>query len=159
MVPFLLTEVVARLRKRRHPFAIHQARIPADMVEVQVSAQHPGDRGRRKPGGREVLEKRRLQVAEHVVFTLPVGTDTGVDHDVAAARAQHERLEREQHPAVGSRKSRRQPWVALQQLGLGPRQQHGDIVLESIDLDDARHFDIANLPVSDVLGRHCPSSY
>src|SRR5262245_37921025 len=36
VLEFLAAEEIARLRKRRHPFAVHLARVPADVVEVQV---------------------------------------------------------------------------------------------------------------------------
>src|SRR5262245_19806031 len=49
----LAPEEVTRLGKRRHPRAVLQTRIPADVVEVQVRAHHEVDVMRLQAGARE----------------------------------------------------------------------------------------------------------
>ena len=43
IIPFALRDQVARVRKRRHPAAVFQPRVPADMIDMQVRAQHDVD--------------------------------------------------------------------------------------------------------------------
>ena len=47
VLPFAPPKEVSRLREGRHPLAIHQPGVPAHVIEVQVRAQHIGDRARR----------------------------------------------------------------------------------------------------------------
>ena len=85
VVVFLPAEEIARLREGRHPLSVDLARVPPHVVEVQVRTHHGVDACGREPGRREVLEKRRLHVAEHGVFALPVVADAGVDHHALVA--------------------------------------------------------------------------
>ncbi len=154
VIPLLAAEVVARLRESGNPLAVDQLRVPADMIEVQMRAQHAADGFRGKARSGEVLQEARLQVAEDIVLALPVRPDAGIDHDAPAPGAQHERLEGDEHPAAGGCEPRGEPWESLHQLGRAAWQEHRDVVLECVDLHDPRDFDVADLPVPDVFDGH-----
>jgi hypothetical protein len=76
---------------------------------MQMGAQHCVHARGRKSRASEILEEGRLEVAEHRVLALPIRTDAGIDHHVAATGAQHERLERDLHQALGGSEVRLQP--------------------------------------------------
>ena len=57
VVELLPAEQVARLREGGHPAAVHQARVPADVIEMQVRAQHRVDALGREARDREVLQE------------------------------------------------------------------------------------------------------
>src|ERR1700733_10851984 len=122
-----------------------------------MRAQHIGDLPGRKAGAAQILEKCVLHVAEHVELALPVVADAGVDHHGAALRAQHEALEGDDHAAVGRGEVRHQPPELLHELRRGVGEQHGDVIFEAIDFDDARDIDVAHSPVPYVFSCHaCP---
>ncbi len=43
MIPFAPRDQIARVGKRRHPAAVLQPRVPADVIDVQMRAQHDVD--------------------------------------------------------------------------------------------------------------------
>ena len=94
-------EHILRLREGRHPAAVLEPRVPADMVDVQVRAHHVVDVVDAEAGGREVLLEA---VALHHVPERPrrprlVVADAGVDQDVVVRRLDHVALDAEHHLA------------------------------------------------------------
>src|SRR5262249_43696779 len=148
---FLFAEQVAGLGKGRHPTAVHQAGVPADVIKMQVCAQYGVDAVWRETGRREVFQEGGLDVAEHVVFPLSVRSDARVYHDVPPARAQHEGLEGDLHEPCGRGEVRPEPGELPHEFGRFVLEQHGDVVLEGVHFDDAGDLDVADLPMSDVL--------
>ena len=106
MIEFGPPEQIARLWKSGHPVAIDQARIPTHMVKVQMCAEDGVDLPGREARSRQIRQERRLHIAEHIVLTLAIGADAGIDHHALPARAQHEGLERNLHQAFSRRKVR-----------------------------------------------------
>src|SRR5579863_3538130 len=157
VLPFAPPEEVSRLGKGGHPSTVDEPRIPAHVIEMQMRAQHIGDLPGREARAAQILEKGVLHVAEHVEFTLPVVADAGVDHHGTALRAQHEALEGDDHAAGRRCEVRHQPAELLHELRRGLGQQHGDVIFEAVDLDDARNVDIPHAPVPDVFSRHAHS--
>jgi aryl-alcohol dehydrogenase-like predicted oxidoreductase len=81
------------VREGRHPLAVVEARVPACVIDMQMSAEDGVDVPRREPGAGEVVEERKLGVRPFRARTARlVVADAGVDQDVLAARAQHEPL-------------------------------------------------------------------
>ena len=81
-----LAEDVFRIGKCRHPAAIVEPRIPADMIDMQVRAQHHVDLFRLHAGRGEPLQIGRVEIVpERAVLAGFVIADAGVDQDLAAA--------------------------------------------------------------------------
>ena len=84
-----LGEHVARVRKRRHPAAVLQLRVPADVIVMQVRAHHQVDLVRPRAGGGEPVEIGRVQHAPprprraHAIVAA-----AGVDQDLLPADLQ-----------------------------------------------------------------------
>jgi hypothetical protein len=106
------------------------------------------------PAVRRSSRKCSLKIAENVELALAVRADARIDHHGAVARAQHERLEVDDHASGGGREVRREPAELLHVFGRRSRQQHGHVVMELVHLDDAGHFDVADAPVLDGVRRH-----
>ena len=86
-------QVVASVRERRHPLAVAQHGVPADVVDVQVGAHDGVDRFGREPGRGQVGEKRTLEVREEGVDAGLVVAEAGIDDDAPARRFDDERLD------------------------------------------------------------------
>ena len=105
------------MEDRRGQVAISnlQARIPADVIDVQVGAEHEVDRLRFDTGLRETFEETTMVAAAKVRNKGPLLalTDTGIDQDRSARTMEHKGLDgEEQHSAfnihmLGLKKS---PW-------------------------------------------------
>src|SRR5262249_46548148 len=93
---------VARVGEGRDPAAVEQARIPADVIDVQVGAEHEVDRLRPDAGLRETFEEPAPVAAGKVRNEGPLLalTDAGIDQDRSARCMEHEGLDGEdQHAA------------------------------------------------------------
>jgi hypothetical protein len=76
---------VAGIRKGRDPPAVDQHRVPADVIDVEMRADHRVDRLARIAGDGEIREKARLQlVPGRYPPVLLVVAETGIDDDAAA---------------------------------------------------------------------------
>src|SRR5229473_1736143 len=64
MVPFALPHYVTRLGKGRHPVAVHEHGVPADVIEMEMGADDGIDRVARESRLFEVREERQVQVVE-----------------------------------------------------------------------------------------------
>ena len=87
VVVFLPAEQIARLRERRHPLAVRPCACSSrrDRSAGACTAPcRPCPAG--SPAVGEILEERRLHVAEHGILALPVVADAGVDHHDLVAR-------------------------------------------------------------------------
>ncbi len=131
-------EHVARIGKSRHPFPVHQAGVPADMVDMQMGAQHGVDAVGRKAGFAHGFEERTLPVVPgRQVAALLVVAEPGIDHDPAGRRLHHQRVDRHFEPALVGGEMRNQPGRFADFLIAGERLQ----------LNDFRDFDLAHFPV------------
>src|SRR6185312_13055279 len=94
-------EHVARPGKRRHPFAADEFGVPADMVDMQMRAQHDVDGIRRKARGGELFQERIVAVVpgRHVAALLVVA-EPGVDHDTMLRRLHDQGVDRHFQPAL-----------------------------------------------------------
>src|SRR5690242_18573914 len=57
IIKFHPAHQVTRAGKRRHPASIDQHRVPADVIDMQMSTKNSIDRLDRAPGGSDLLEK------------------------------------------------------------------------------------------------------
>ncbi len=158
VVHFRGAEEVAGVGEARDPAVARLVGVPAAVVQVQVGADHRVDAVRRIARIGQVLEEGPGQVREDVVFALAVIADAGVDHDPPAPGGHDEGLEVHPHAPIGRGVMGREPVVTQQQLRLGVLEQHPDVVLEVVKLDDADDLHIADTPALDVFRRHVPSS-
>src|SRR6185369_5265052 len=84
-LPLLAVDHVARPGKRRHPALALQARVPADVIDVQVRADDGVDLLGRDAGGGQVVEPRPLPlVPERRLVALLAVAHAGVDENRAA---------------------------------------------------------------------------
>src|SRR5580704_8005963 len=90
--PFLAADETARLGEGRHPAVVHQGRIPADVVDVQMGAQHRIDGILGESGFFEIIEKRRMQHVPSGERARLVVTEAGIDDDSFVAGFQEERM-------------------------------------------------------------------
>ncbi len=87
MFVFDPADQVAGIRKGRDPTAIDQHRVPADVIDVEMRADHRVDRLARMAGGGEIREKPRLElVPGRYPPVLLVVAETGIDDYAAAPR-------------------------------------------------------------------------
>ncbi len=93
---FALVEDVFRLREGRHPAAVHQPRVPAAMVDVQMGAEHVVDVLEAQPARVELVEPALLREVERRRVAL-VLAGAGVHQDRMMRRAHHEGLVGDHH--------------------------------------------------------------
>jgi hypothetical protein len=118
---------MAGARERRHPATAVQARVPADVIDMQVRAHDDIDRLGREPRRPQVVEERGAQHVEgSATSAVLVVAHAGVDEHGEARRLHHERVDGLQEASRVVEEVRRQPAaVALDGLGHGLRQQPG----------------------------------
>ena len=87
----------------QRPFS--QPRVPADVVDVQVGAEHGVDRLGREAGGGEIREEAALALVPGRNRQLLVVADAGVHHDAAPLRLHHEGVHAHQRVAPSRRRS------------------------------------------------------
>src|ERR1700733_9677364 len=88
-------------RKRRHPFAIDQTRIPPDMIDMKMGAQHRIDRLRREAGVGKIGQERPIAVVPvRNPPPLLIVAQTGVDNDAPIRRFHDEAVDAHAQPAV-----------------------------------------------------------
>ena len=97
-----LAHEIARIGKRRHPAAGDQARVPADVVGVEMGAEHDIDilgraAGRSKMG--DVMATGAL-VPVWPRRSRLMFADTGIDQDRLAAKADQMALDRKVHQRI-----------------------------------------------------------
>ena len=149
-------EDVARLGERRHPAAVLESRVPADVVGVQMRAHDEIDVAEAQAGGRQVLlEAIGLHhVPEGTRRPRLVVADAGIDQDVVVRRLHQVALDA-QHELVGSvEKPRLQPSAVLLEKLLrqgGEEFQH--VEERALLLDDAVDCEVAQL---DLRGHGIP---
>ena len=83
---------IARIGKGRHPATVLQPRIPVDMVDMQVGAEHNGDRLRPDTGFRQTIENAAALPPMKLLNERPflVFTDATIDQDRLSAGAERE---------------------------------------------------------------------
>ena len=89
LVPF---EQIAGVGEGRHPLAVDQHRVPADMIDMEMGAEHDIEAFAREARAFEVLEEGGLEVRHHLHCALLVIADAGVDHDPLRRRVDDERV-------------------------------------------------------------------
>ena len=149
-------EDVARLGEGRHPAAVLEPRVPADVVGVQMRAHDEVDVGDAKPRRGQVLLEA---VGLHHVPERPRGprlviAHAGVDEDVVMRGAHQVALDA-QHELVGRvDKARLQPGaVLLQQLLRQGGEELQHVEERPLLLDDAMNRKVAQL---DLRGHGVP---
>ena len=155
-------EEVARVGEGRHPAPVHQPRVPAHVVGVEMGAHHEVDIvGREADGGEPVEVSRRRAVRPgRVEAALLVVADAGIDQDRPVPGPQHVGLHRHHQPVRGG----------VEEAGLEPgavrgeglltrvRQQEEHVEIGLLGFDDPVPLDFAHraaLP-HDRLPRRCP---
>jgi hypothetical protein len=109
VLPFLSTHDVPRVREGGHPLAVDQHRVPADVIEVEVGADHGVDLFAREAGGGEVVEERRVEGQRFHAGDLAVVADARVDDDLAVAGGDAEGVDRQHQVAVVVHEVRTEP--------------------------------------------------
>ena len=125
VLPLAPREQVTRARKRRNPASVVEPRVPPDVVDVQMRADHHVHRLRRHARYAQVVQERR----PHHVERLPpaailVVADARVDEHGQSRRAHDEGVDRLQEPALVVEEMRREPGaMAFHRLGRRVREQ------------------------------------
>ena len=147
---------VPRPRKSRQPFPVDQHRVPADMIDMEVRAQHRVDRLARIAGGGEVGEERALQIVPRRDATaLLVVAEAGIDDDSALRRFDDQRMDAHLQPAALVGEMRLQP-ADRQDLLIGRLRQDEAAAAGDLELDELGHGDLADPP---FLHRAVPAIY
>jgi hypothetical protein len=89
------TDEVARLREGRHPLAVLEHRVPADVVDVQVRAYHGVDAVARPAHLTKMLQERRRQRLAAGDLARPIVSDAGVDDQLQPRRLDQQRVDAE----------------------------------------------------------------
>ena len=101
MVVVGLAEDVLRIRECRHPAAVVQFRIPADVIDVQMRAHHHVDVFGLCAGRREPFDVGRVEIVpERPMLARFVIADAGVDQDFPAADLDQPRVDAELEEAA-----------------------------------------------------------
>ena len=146
-------EQVAGVGERRQPPAVDQTGVPADVVDVQVGADHLGDRFRRVARCGQVRKERQLQVVPVGAVAHLVVADAGVDRDAVIADVDHEALDAHQEVAVVADEVGTEPAgglgagehvVLAEALEQEPRRRR------SLALGNGRDRRVADLPLQHV---------
>jgi hypothetical protein len=152
VVVLALCHDVLGIRKCRDPAAIDQARVPADMVPVQVRAHNVIDFFRLHPEPRQIVDERGAHAVElRPARAFLVVADAGVDQDRVPAGAHDEAVKAEDQPA-GFRIE--QAWteqigVFLDDGRIEIRKEFGRIEKRSLVIGNA-----ADLEIADANGLH-----
>jgi hypothetical protein len=142
-----LAEHISRIGEGRQPFATDQPSVPADMIDMQVRAQHGVDAVGGKAGLCQGFEERALPVVpgRHVAAFLVVA-EAGIDHDPPRGRLHHQRMDRHFEAAFLGGESRDQPRQLANFLVAGQRQDKTGAA-DGFKFDDLGDFDLADGPV------------
>jgi hypothetical protein len=119
IVPFPLRNQVTCVGKGRHPLAIIQPSIPADVIDVQMRAQDHVDVLGRRAERSQSLEPRPAAAVKVRAGTLLVVAAAGVDQDGEAVLPNQEALDGDdQEPARRILKARHEPGAVCIEMGL-----------------------------------------
>jgi hypothetical protein len=91
---------IFRIREGRHPAAVFEFRIPADMVDMHMSAQHEVDIFRCHARCAEIIHPRENLIVEHIAVARLVIADTGIDQNGVVRRADQKGLDVNHHLAT-----------------------------------------------------------
>src|SRR5262245_19558055 len=99
--PILPCKQIAGVGKCRHPSATDEPRVPADMVSMEMRAQHIVDvLGRKARGGKVGEIGPILSMVALLVWALIVVARAGVDQDGRTSRPYHRAVKRKDHQAA-----------------------------------------------------------
>src|SRR3990167_32452 len=84
-----LGEEIARVGEGRHPAAVDELGVPADMIDMQMRAHHEVDRFGRAAAGAPPVHERRVELVPGRVVALLVVAEASVDQDRVLARLHH----------------------------------------------------------------------
>ena len=141
-------EDVACLGEGRHPAAVVEPRVPADVVGVQMRAHDEIDVADAQARGRQVLLEA---IGFHHVPERPrrprlVVADAGVDQDVVVRRLHQVALDAQHELVVCVEEFRLQPGAVLVEQLLGQGREKFECLEErSLLLDDAVDREVAQL--------------
>src|SRR5262245_49762351 len=152
------TDQMAGVGEGQDPAAIMQARIPANMIDVQMGTEHDIDRLRRDAEPRKTFQETAVAAAvksgeERPLLVLP---DTGIDQDRLARGTEHIGLDARDHHSpfkidmVGFEKRPQ----ALHLLPLCLRKELRDRQFKAVDVDQDVHDTV---PSREMHGRPSPS--
>ena len=144
---FGFAEHVACVGEGRHPFAADQFGIPADVVDMQMRAEHGVDAVRRKARFRHGFQERTFPVipGRHRAALLVVA-EAGIDHDPARGRLHHQRVDRHFEAAFLGGEIGNQPGQ-FPDFFIGGQGQDKPGAAHRLQLDDFRDFDLAHSPM------------
>ena len=152
MLVFRPAHQVASPWERWHPFAIHQTGVPADMIDVQMGAQHGINRFCRKSRRRKIGQKRPVAVVPvRDPALLLVVPKAGIHHDAPIRRFHDEAVDAHAQPPILIGEMRAQPGDRQDLLPRCLRQQEPGSP-GHLQFDDLGDRDVADGP----FHRICP---
>jgi hypothetical protein len=127
--------------------AADETGVPADMIDMQMRAQHSVDAVWRKTRRGQPVQERILAVVpgRHIAALLVVAKP-GVDNDPPRRRFHQQRVDRHLQPAFFIGEVRDQPGQLLDFLVCGERQDETRVA-QGLELDDLCDPDLADLPL------------
>ena len=151
VVVFGFAEDIACVGKGRHPTAADQPCIPADVVDMQMRAQHGIDRLGRVAGRGHVREIGIVEVVpgRHRAARFVVA-DAGIDDDAPRRGFDHEGMHAHPQPAFLGGQVWNQPGQLLN-LAVGRLRQDEPGAPDRLHFDDFGDCDLADRPAHPAL--------
>ncbi len=131
--------------------------IPANVVEMQMSAQNNVHCFGSYTHRLQIVEILGFQIAEDLKLPLPVSPNASIHDNDLATRFEDEPLKVDEHLALGCRVVRLQPGELQGHLSSAPLQQKGELVIDVDELCDAKYFDRSDFPFTNMLHGHVNS--
>src|SRR5215831_15729449 len=146
-------EKVARPLKGWQPSVVDKAGVPADMVDVEMGAEHDIDALGWKAGLRHDVEIRTVAlIPGRYAAALLVVAKPRIDHDAMLQCLHHQRMDRHFQPAFFGRKMRDQP-RKLADFLVGCLRQDEPRRADGLQFHDLGDLDLAYLPLHRALPR------
>src|SRR5271156_1425679 len=144
-IPLGAANQVACVRKRRHPLAVLERRVPSDVIDVQMRADNAIDLVGAVSRFFQIAQKRQLEVAPHRVRSDLVVADAGIDDDAFSLRLDDQGMDTHPELALLVGKNRIEPVrFLLDVLGSGVRQYEGARPWR-LALDYSGYLDVADI--------------
>ena len=156
MFELFAADQIPGLGEGRNPPAVLQHRVPADMIDMQMRADHGVDALARPAGIGQIREERRLQRHPAGHPARPVVAEAGIDNQPQARRVDQQGVDREAQRALLGDEVGVQPGHRPQRLGRRVAHERGRRVIERLESQARRSGMIVTRPTFQASMRTPP---